>query len=69
MIGAGAPIGAAEPSPVQVWLALASYDRLWPSCGRLWPATDGCGAVEPGCGAGGPGQVRPTLHHCFGVAL
>jgi hypothetical protein len=38
---------------------VANYGRLWHGCGRLWP----------GCGAAGPGQVRPTLHHCFGAPL
>jgi hypothetical protein len=38
MVGAGAPrgagarVGAAEPSRGQVWLTLASCDRLW--CGQ-----------------------------------
>jgi hypothetical protein len=62
MIGAGAPIGAAGPSPGQVWPAVAS-------CGQLWPATASSGLATAGCGAAGPSQVRPALHHCFGAAF
>jgi hypothetical protein len=62
MIGVGAPIGASGPSPGQLRPALASYSRLWPSCGRLWPVAAGCGAAEPGCIAAGPGQVWSALH-------
>jgi hypothetical protein len=38
MIGAGAPRGAAGPSPGQVWPVVAR-------CGRLWPVADGSGAA------------------------
>jgi hypothetical protein len=50
MVGAATPVGAAEPSPGQVWPTLAS-------CGRLWPAAAGCGAA-------GLGQVRLDLARC-----
>jgi hypothetical protein len=49
VVGAGAPIGAAEPSPGQLRLALASCGRLW--CGRAWLC------------AAGPGQVQSCLAH------
>jgi hypothetical protein len=62
MVGASAPVAVDEPSPGQVWLTLAS-------CGRLWPAVAGSGAVEAWLCAVGAGQVRPTLHLCFGSAL
>jgi hypothetical protein len=50
MVGAGAPVGVAEPSPGQLRSALSS-------CNRLWPAAAGCGAAEPG-------YVRPDLARC-----
>jgi hypothetical protein len=33
--GAGAPVGAAGPSPGQVWPAVASCGRTWPDV-ELW---------------------------------
>jgi hypothetical protein len=50
MVGVGAPVGAAEPSPVQLRPALAN-------CGRPWLAVAGCGAAEPS-------YVRPDLARC-----
>jgi hypothetical protein len=50
MVGAGAPIGAAEPSPGQVWLSLAN-------CSRLWRAAAGSSQWRPAV-------VRPSLARC-----
>jgi hypothetical protein len=50
MVGAGAPVGAAMPSPCQLRPTLAS-------CGRLSPAAAGCGVAEPG-------YVRPDMARC-----
>jgi hypothetical protein len=50
MVGLGTPVGAAEPSPGQVWLTLASYGQLW--CGRALLC------------AVGPSQVRPDPARC-----
>jgi hypothetical protein len=49
MVGAGAPVGVAEPSPGQLQPTLASYGRLRPvvvrlslaMCDRTWPGAAG----------------------------
>jgi hypothetical protein len=82
MVGAGALVGAAEPSPGQVWPALASCGRLWPAAAGSGTAAVGSGQLRPAVvrpslamcgrtspGAAGPGSVRLALHLCFGAAL
>jgi hypothetical protein len=54
LVGAGAPRGAAGPSPGQVWPAVANCSRPWPSCGRLWTAV-----VRPSLA-----RLRPDLARC-----
>jgi hypothetical protein len=57
--GAGAPVGAAGPSPGQVWPAVAGSGQAAAGCGQLRPDLAGCGAL---------GRIREN-HLCHMMLL